>query len=451
MKAGLRFSGEAFFVMQTGHRIDCGEAGEMGKPFYKIIEVTDYGPFVVKVVLPVGVPVKAGAVDRGGFSVYVERKDPYGHVLMLPKSWTERGVLVPSRGHVTVLDAYPSDLDGTRRDEGPCVTLELEYGPGRSLTAEIAPIGTVNRYVFCDYRITQTADIDTAEGTVSGLVFDRCAGGAMKQAEGFLHGVSTFGEPLKYGYFVPQTGGGKRPLIVWLHGAGEGGDDPRIAYTGNKVVNLASPGIQAKFGGAYVLVPQAPTFWMDDGSGTYGRSGKSRYAKALKALIDEFIEKNETGIDRNRIYIGGCSNGGFMTMRMIIDYADFFAAAFPVCEALYDEVIRDEQIEAIRHMPIWFVHAKNDAIVKPEETSVPTYHRLIRAGAKNVHFTFFDRVVDLHGTFRDENGRPYEYDGHFAWIHVLNDDCRIDFDGRPVVADGREVTLFDWLALQRKG
>lgn len=83
---------------------------------------------------------------------------------------------------------------------------------------------------------------------------------------------------------------------------------------------------------------------MNDGSGEYGRTGKSIYVEALKATIDEFIENN-SGIDCNRIYIGEDSNGRFMTMRMIIDYPGFFAAAFPVCEALYDETISNADIE----------------------------------------------------------------------------------------------------------
>ena len=272
----------------------------------------------------------------------------------------------------------------------------------------------------------------------------------MPVADEFRHGRSSYELPLNYGYFVPQTGNGKRPLIIWLHGAGEGGQDPTVAYAGNKVTNLATEEIQKKFGGAYLLVPQTPTFWLNDGSGQYGRSGKSMYTEALKALIDEFIEKNDAAIDRNRIYIGGDSNGGFMTMRMTVNYPDFFAGVFPVCEALYDERISDQDIENIKNVPIWFTHAKNDPVVKPEETVVPTYERLIKAGAKNVHFTFWDKITDLHGLFVDENGEPFEYIGHFAWIPMLNDDCKVDYDEKPVVVDGKEVTLLDWLALQHK-
>ena len=109
-----------------------------------------------------------------------------------------------------------------------------------------------------------------------------------------------------------------------------------------------------------------------------------------------------------------------------------------------------KDIRNLKDISIWFVHAKNDPVVKPENYAEPTYKRLIAAGAKNCHMTYWDRIVDLHGTFVNEKGEPYEYLGHFAWIPVFNDDCRLDFDGKPVVLGGREVTLMDWLAAQAR-
>ncbi len=422
----------------------------MGRNYYTIAEVTDYGPFITKIILPMPSVVKADAVCKNCFSVYVERKDRKGNVLELPKSWMARDDKEPSQGYVEITDAYPSCFYGNRKEEAEYVTLEMKYGPLYTLSAAISAPNGVNEFVISDYRITQTAAIEAEGGKISGLVYDLCAGRRMPLADEFRHGRSSYELPLNYGYFVPQTGNGKRPLIIWLHGAGEGGQDPTVAYAGNKVTNLATEEIQKKFGGAYLLVPQTPTFWLNDGSGQYGRSGKSMYTEALKALIDEFIEKNDAAIDRDRIYIGGDSNGGFMTMRMTVNYPDFFAGVFPVCEALYDERISDEDIEHMKNVPIWFTPPKNDPGVKPEETVVPTYERLIKAGAKNVHFTFWDKITDLHGLFVDEKGEPFEYIGHFAWIPMLNDDCKLDYDEKPVVVDGKEVTLLDWLALQHK-
>lgn len=117
---------------------------------------------------------------------------------------------------------------------------------------------------------------------------------------------------------------------------------------------------------------------------------------------------------------------------------------------MLDARVTDEDIENLKDIPIWFTHAKNDPIVPPERYAVPTYERLIAAGAKNCHFTYWDRIVDLHAGFKNEQGESYEYMGHFAWIPVFNDDCRLDFDGKPVVLKGKEVTLMDWLAAQGK-
>ena len=423
----------------------------MSKGYYTLTRITDYGPYVVKLILPVGGKVRARDVSAKKFSVYVERMDEKGNVLMLPKSWMARDDREPSRGYLPVRAAYPSDLKGNALEEGDCIALDMPYGPMFQLSSCISAPNGVNVYVKSRYEITQLAPIDCKSGALMGLTFDHPLGNYAPDSEGFLNAVSSYEpEPLNYGYFIPQVrNAGPRPLIIWLHGAGEGGYDPTIAYTGNKVVALASEKIQAYFGGAYVLAPQAGTFWLNDGSGKYGATGKSMYTKALKACIDEFVEKNP-GIDRKRIYIGGDSNGGFMTMRMILDYPKYFAAAFPVCEALYDNTITDKALQKIVHLPIWFTHAKKDPIVKPEETVIPTYERLIAAGAGNVHFTYWDKIEDIHEGFRDAEGKPYEYIGHFAWIPVLNDDCRVDYNGRPVVEGGKEVSLLEWLSLQRK-
>ena len=181
----------------------------------------------------------------------------------------------------------------------------------------------------------------------------------------------------------------------------------------------------------------------------YTRTGKSKYVTALMATIEEFVAAHPE-IDRSRIYIGGCSNGGFMTMRMIIDYPDYFAAAYPICEALYDETISDRDIENIKHMPIWFTHAKVDTIVPPDETAVPTYKRLMAAGAENVHFSYYERVLDQTGRFKKPDGTPFEYMGHASWIYTLNNDCKLDFDGSPVLLNGKPTTIFEWLAAQHK-
>lgn len=428
----------------------------MGRTYYQWIETTDYGPYITKVILAMPKEVHAEEVTKDHFSVYTEMLDKEGNVVELPVSFIQRDQFVPSRGYREISGAYPSDRYGSYREAGRFVTLELAYGPlypcSAAMAADWKNINGHEHYTDNTYVITQIKEIKTGGHGMKGLVFDHCAEVINRSLEVWTHSCTSYiQQPLRYGYYVPQNGGAeKKALIVWLHGAGEGGTDTAISYSGNRAVALAEEDIQSKMGGAYIFSPQCPTMWMDDGSGQYGDSGESMYVEALKAAIDEFMEKNAYGIDRKRIYVGGDSNGGFMTMKMIITYPEFFAGAFPICEAMLDERISDQDILNIKDMPIWFTHSKDDQIVEPDQYTEATYKRLIHAGAENVHFTFWDGIYDLHGIFQDEKGDPYRYFGHGSWIPVLNDDCRTDYDGRPVVVDGEELSLFQWLARQQK-
>jgi predicted peptidase len=158
------------------------------------------------------------------------------------------------------------------------------------------------------------------------------------------------------------------------------------------------------------------------------------------SLIKDYVAQNKD-IDQDRIYIGGDSNGGYMTMLMIRDYPEYFAAAFPTCEALDDTLITDEDIENMKNLPIWFVHAKTDNVVPADQYVIPTYNRLVEAGAMDVHLSLFDNVVDTSGLYKNDDGTPYEYNGHWSWIYVYNNDVM-------KTIDGKTVSLMEWLANQ---
>ena len=427
----------------------------MSQQYYQIIEVTDAGPYVTRLLLCMPRPVRAEELEPERFSVYVELKDRDGSRLEIPKSFLERDQMVQSCVYRPVQRAFPSTMTGEEVPESRIVALEMPFGPAWDCScALIADHGNINghsRYIVHHYRVICTGPIGSGEDALWGAVFDRCAGVLNPMIQAFQQDVSSDPQhPIRYGYFVPRTLEAPRALIIYLHGAGEGGQDLPVAYSGHKVPELTGERVQKLFGGAFVLVPQCDTMWMDDGSGEYGDSGVSMYTEALRGLIGEFMDRFRCAIDPDRVYIGGDSNGGFMTMRMLMSYPDLFAGAFPICEAMPDERITDEQIERLRTVPIWFTHAKNDPTVNPETTVVATHRRLMAAGAGNCHFTFWDNIVDRHGQIRDAEGEPYEYIGHFAWVPVLNDDCRLDRNGQPVLLNGQPVTLLEWLAGQKR-
>ena len=107
-------------------------------------------------------------------------------------------------------------------------------------------------------------------------------------------------------------------------------------------------------------------------------------------------------------------------MILLRDYPKYFAASFPICESLKNDLITDTDIQKIAKTPIWLISSKNDTTVPPNDYAVPTVERLKKIGAE-VHFSLFDDVHDTSGLYTKEDGKPYEYYGHWSWIYVYND------------------------------
>ncbi len=253
-----------------------------------------------------------------------------------------------------------------------------------------------------------------------------------------------YDKTLSYASYAPDADDKRNPLVIWLHGAGEGGTDPYVTLYGNKVVNLASDDIQECFDGAYVLTPQAPTMWMDMGNKVYTNNGSSIYTKTLMALIKEYVNANPD-IDPTRIYLGGCSNGGFMTINMLVNYPGYFAAAYPICEAYTTSWVTDAQVQSMINTPIWFTHNTADPTVNYRNTTASLFDRLIAAGAKNAHVAEFPNVV--------YNGETFN--GHWSWIYTLNNAAPCSANASTILnhdcTGGCEgVTVMDWLAAQAK-
>lgn len=406
--------------------------------FHTITEVYDGGPFINKIILNLTMEATKENIKPETFTVEVERLDKSSDVIEMPE-FMKNFPPMPTKGTRKVIKAYPADERGAETSKSRRVILELEVAPDLQLGSLIKFNGKFNVAMDCRYKIIQQMPVGNQEK----LEFTQTSGNSILLGDDFKIGRSEYEKmPLAYGYFEPKKDGRKKPLLIWFHGAGEGGDDPMIAIIGNKVVNLAAPQIQLLFGGAYVLAPQAPTMWMDNGSGDYTDTGDSMYVEAAQRLIEEFVAKMPD-VDTNRIYVGGCSNGGFMTMKMLQSYPEYYAAAYPICEALLDARISDEDISRMKDIPIWFTQAKNDPVVLPEVYVLPTYKRLIEKGAGNVHLSLFDEVRDKSGRYFAEDGKPFEYNGHWVWIHALNNDCTD-------LVDGMEISLFEWLSLQRR-
>jgi predicted peptidase len=415
-----------------------------------IVTGYDWGPGANKIVLNLTDDVKASDVSGDMFKVSVTKQ---GFMAAMGDTVADR----------VVTDAYISDEQGNKvNGKSRFIAVEMTVDPAKDETNPF-------HYDFMDtQRNTWAAPYNHTVTLVNGkklkigkTVYTKLE--CKKQnrilcpdLNDVTETVATYaGQELRYASYAPEKlskDNKKNALIIWLHGMGEGGKDIRINTLGNRVSALWQDEVQKCFdgNGAYVLAPQSPTMWMDNGTGELSTGATaSMYEEALWKLITEYVDANPD-IDKNRILIGGCSNGGYMTMNMILLHPEYFAAAYPCCEAYADANITDAQLEAIKNIPMWFTHAKNDTTVLPGDFTVATYKRLAAAGAKEVHFTFWDDVRDLSGLYKNEDGTAYSYMGHYSWIYALNNDCAKDFDGQNVKLNGKDTTLWQWLAAQSK-
>lgn len=394
------------------------------------VEGFDWGPVVTKVIIRLQAPIES--VDVNKLQLIERKPDMFGEV-----QTTER----------IIEKAYVSDANGNP------VSGESNY---MTLEPKVHPDTGISPFTFLLSSFLNVWS-NPFELQVNLKVGEELTGKDKRYNELAIHPVSehmikpltdqitkhTFTDAsknitLSYGSYQPvNPTSEKKPLMIWLHGAGEGGTDPDIIALGNRATRLVDTEIQSIMDGAYVLMPQSPTMWMDDGSGNYTSDGTSKYTETLMSLIKDYVAKNPN-VDTDRIYIGGDSNGGFMTMNMIIHYPTYFAAAYPICEAYADAWITDSMIQSIKDIPIWFTHSKDDPVVAVDQHSIPTYQRLLNANAKDVRLTLYDHVIDTSGKYKQEDGSPYMYNGHWSWIYTLNNEVQKDGE-----------TIFVWLSKQK--
>ena len=367
-----------------------------------------------------------------------------------------------------VLNIYPSDSRGAYNPDGEYLALGLDRLSGWG-----AGISKTNEGVWGDYGIKvalkpgKTLKVGKQKFTAIECETDNALKDFVSEADYFNKGTYTgrlTGKPgdvtLTYASYEPWSlrgDGAKNPLIIWLHGGGEGGKDVSITLLGNEVVSLIRPEIQSHFTseggekGAYVLSVQCPTMWMGTSKGFGHGEYPSLYADVLKSCIDSFVEQRPD-IDRNRIYIGGCSNGGFMTMHMLMRNPRYFAAAYPTCEAYLDKYISDYEIKVLSEENIWFVQSYDDTTVDAKTHCIPTFQRLMKAGAKNVWMSMFESIIGV-----DNPGQQIM--GHFAWCYVFNDavtlsqeqtdgEVKPSNNGGGTVAPQGHANLFEWMNAQ---
>ena len=412
----------------------------------------DWGPAVTKTVIHLDKEITPDSIGDEEDEFTVEETKN----ILLP-TW-EVGM---SNADRHVLKAYTSDENGNKvSKDSHYIALEMYVSP--TMTGEGAAFVYNGYNEWCnpyELSITLNGELKTTDHQVvtSLNVAEKIDlegdGKICPEINQFTSDTfkATNGDVLPYASFTPEKDDKKNALVVWLHGAGEGGTNPEIAYLGNKVTSLISDEFQSNFQGAYVLVPQCPEGygWPVDKDGNYTSGATpSKWRESLFELIDNYVT-SRPDIDANRIIIGGCSNGGNMVYDMVLSHMGYFAAAFPMCHEFDINTVTDEQLNYLKTFPVWSTYTLGDS--SSYKGSIPIVEKMKEIGATNFHYSQFDNASDVTGRFfgdpsdptiLDTTGTskiPLQYDGHWAWTLFFENQCK----------DG-DLTAWKWLSMQTK-
>jgi predicted peptidase len=157
----------------------------------------------------------------------------------------------------------------------------------------------------------------------------------------------------------------KYPVLLFLHGSGERGNDNEAQLIHGSKLFLRSD-IRRDFP-AIVVFPQCPKgdLWSnviigDGKSGDrFGFQKGGPPSKAMKLLLGlQSYLKSQKYSDKSRFYVGGLSMGGMGTYEILRRKPKAFAAAFAICGG--DDI---RNVKKYKNVPLWIFHGGKDMAV----------------------------------------------------------------------------------------
>lgn len=182
----------------------------------------------------------------------------------------------------------------------------------------------------------------------------------------------------------PYDPGIKYPLIVWLHGAGQRGNDNRahVEDWGTELLEtLLSPAVRAQHP-AIVMAPQCPddndAQWVDwpwaKGSYDIDQVAESKPLREVRSMLASL--RGQYNVDPERLYVLGVSMGGFGTYDLVSRTPELFAAAVPT-----DGGGSPQAAARLQNLALWAFHYADDGSV-PVASDREMFAALARVGAR---------------------------------------------------------------------
>lgn len=199
--------------------------------------------------------------------------------------------------------------------------------------------------------------------------------------------------------------GKKYPLVLFLHGSGERGDDNEKQLAHGASI-FSNPVNTDKYP-AFVVFPQCKekswTDRIDERSFMPGAPvpPESGTEETLMELVGSLVANHP--VDRDRIYIVGISMGGIAAYDLVCRYPDMFAAAVPICGA-----VNPERLSDAKDVKFMIFHGEEDEEV-PSYCSREAYKALESAGA-DVDY------IEFAGIGHDCWSSAFNYPTLLSWL-----------------------------------
>jgi predicted peptidase len=214
----------------------------------------------------------------------------------------------------------------------------------------------------------------TARGTVKTGQHPQESNVSFRLPDGSSHALQ-----IKYLLYLPEAYGRdpqkKWPLILFLHGRGERGNDLQL-LTRHPLPEMLVDNTSFPF------VVVSPQLSLESG-------GWQDTVDALDAFLDTI--QGMYSVDASRVYVTGLSMGGFGTWQLAMKHPRRFAAIAPIAGGYYyRSKAVPSKICALASVPVWAFHGALDTVVEPWQSQV-LVDALKKCGGE-VRFTLYENA-----------------------------------------------------------
>lgn len=224
------------------------------------------------------------------------------------------------------------------------------------------------------------------------------------------------GDTLPYRILLPKNydASKKYPLILFLHGAGERGNNNEAQLVHGSKLFLRDS-IRDNYP-AIIVFPQCPadSYWsnvdikVENGKRKFNFAAEGEPTKAMDLLLELLDELDDDyKINSKQRYIGGLSMGGMGTFELVRRKHKYFAAAFAICGGA-----NPETAEKMKKNNWWIFHGAKDDVVPPEASQLMV--DALKAHGANVKFTLYPNANhnSWDSAFAEKDLLPWLFSKH---------------------------------------